>query len=129
MAGKTDLVRLINKAISKHSKEEGLEHITATHLDIIAEVIVEQVRAGERVVIQGFGAFYKKLSNPRITRNPYQNTELKLPARARLDFKPIVDGFEVSDEDLSILNEKTKTKEHNKVERSKHVPKELVEIE
>jgi len=56
----------------------------------IFQEIAETVRKGERVSIQGFGAFELRELKERRIRNPRTREEIKVPVRKKIFFVPKV---------------------------------------
>lgn len=54
---------------------------TARTIDAILETIKEQLKAGEKVQLVGFGSFEVKKREARVGRNPKTMEEIRIPAR------------------------------------------------
>ena len=75
--------------IDKVAKEFGLKKKDAEAIvKFIFQEIAEAVRKGERVSIQGFGAFELRKLNERKIRNPRTKKEVKVPIREKVVFTP-----------------------------------------
>jgi len=73
--------------IDKVAKEFGLKKKDAEAIvKFIFREIAETVKKGERVSIQGFGAFELKELKERKIRNPRTGKEMKVPVRKRVVF-------------------------------------------
>lgn len=57
------------------------------YLDGLVELIKEQLSAGEKVQVLGFGTFEVKERAPRMGRNPKTNTPVPIPAKRAPVFK------------------------------------------
>jgi DNA-binding protein HU-beta len=54
----------------------------------LCELIKEQVSAGGKVHLRGFGKFYAKRMSQRTARNPHTGETLKIPHRLSFSFTP-----------------------------------------
>lgn len=59
-----------------------------TVLDAVFEIITDELSAGNRVQVVGFGVFEVKDRAPRVGRNPKANVPVNIPARKMPVFKP-----------------------------------------
>jgi len=75
--------------INRVAKNFGLKKKDAEAIvKFIFQEIAETVRRGERVSIQGFGAFeWRELKERRI-KNPRTGEEIKVPVRRKMVFIP-----------------------------------------
>lgn len=53
--------------------------------------IIEQLKAGKRVTIRGFGSFTPALRKARTGRNPGTGEPIAIPAKRTVKFKPLFD--------------------------------------
>ena len=75
--------------IDKVAGEFGLKKKDAEAIvKFIFQEIAETVKKGERVSIQGFGAFELKELKERRIKNPKTGGELKIPIRKKVIFIP-----------------------------------------
>jgi len=73
--------------IDRVAKEFGLKKKEAEAIvKFIFQEIAQTVRRGERVSIQGFGAFELKEFKERKIKNPRTGKEIKVPAREKITF-------------------------------------------
>ena len=73
--------------IDKVAKKFGLKKKDAEAIvKFIFQEIAETVRRGERVSIQGFGAFELRKLKERKIKNPRTREEIKVPAREKITF-------------------------------------------
>ena len=73
--------------IDRVAKEFGLKKKDAEAIvKFIFREIAEAVRRGERVSIQGFGAFELRKLKERRMRNPRTGEKIKVPARKKVFF-------------------------------------------
>lgn len=73
--------------IDKVAKEFGLKKKDAEAIvKFIFQEIVEAVKRGERVSIQGFGAFELKELKERKIRNPRTGEKIEIPLRKKVVF-------------------------------------------
>ena len=73
--------------IDKVAKEFGLKKKDAEAIvKFIFGEIAETVKRGERVSIQGFGAFELRKLKERRIRNPRTGEEVKVPVRGKVIF-------------------------------------------
>lgn len=57
-------------------------------LEEFQEAVAESLTMGEKVILQGFGAFEIKSRSPRIGRNPHTDEPVEIPARVLPGFTP-----------------------------------------
>jgi DNA-binding protein HU-beta len=75
--------------INKVAKEFGLKNKEAESIvKYIFHEIVESVKKGERVSIQGFGAFELRELKDRKIRNPRTGEVIRIPSRKKMVFIP-----------------------------------------
>jgi DNA-binding protein HU-beta len=75
--------------IDKVAKKFGLKKKDAEAIvKYIFHEIVEAVKRGERVSIQGFGAFELREMKERKVRNPKNGEEIRIPVRKKIVFIP-----------------------------------------
>ena len=75
--------------IDKVAKEFGLKKKDAEAIvKFIFQEIFETVKGGERVSIQGFGAFELRELKERRIKNPRTGREVKIPIRKKVIFVP-----------------------------------------
>lgn len=77
---KQDLAQKLSDQFSV-SKAEG-ERI----VDFVFDSIKESVSEGDKVSIAGFGIFNKKISAPRVARNPKTGEKVDVPATSKVKF-------------------------------------------
>jgi DNA-binding protein HU-beta len=99
MAGRDQLVQATNEKL----KAKGLEPIKAEQVDTVFETIVDLLKSGDKVGIQHFGSFIRRLQMPRTARNPQTGTPIEVPARVRLDLQTTVPAFELNEEEQTQL--------------------------
>lgn len=67
-------------------------HLTRKEVGLAVDCIIEHMSqaliANDRIEIRGFGSFSMHFHPPFVGRNPRSGTELNLPARYSLHFKP-----------------------------------------
>ena len=79
--------------IDKVAKEFGLKKKEAEAIvKFIFQEIVETVKRGERVSIQGFGAFELKELKERKIKNPRTREVIEIPSRRKIVFIPKFKG-------------------------------------
>ena len=61
---------------------------SADVLNAVLEAIIDSVKAGEAVVLAGFGSFTEKITAARVCRNPSTGAGVQVPAKATIRFKP-----------------------------------------
>jgi integration host factor subunit beta len=80
---RSELVALLAKENPELSAQE-IEKI----VDLFFEAIVDQLAAGGRVELRGFGAFSTRLHAARTGRNPRSGAAVPVPAKRSVHFKP-----------------------------------------
>lgn len=76
---------LVNRVAKKFGfKKKEAESI----VKYVFQEIVETVKKGERVSIQGFGAFEQRELKEREIRNPRTGEKIKVPTRKKVVFIP-----------------------------------------
>jgi DNA-binding protein HU-beta len=90
---------LVAKVNEKIKTAGGLEALKAGHVDLLCETITEMIKGGDRVQLQGFGSFHRRVAAAREARNPKTGEKIHVPAKVRLDFQATVAAFELSDEE------------------------------
>jgi DNA-binding protein HU-beta len=94
---------LVAKVNEKIKTAGGLEALKAGHVDLLCETITEMIKGGDRVQLQGFGSFHRRVAAAREARNPKTGEKIHVPAKVRLDFQATVAAFELSDEEKAKL--------------------------
>jgi integration host factor subunit alpha len=79
---KADLVDSIYEKIGFSKKE------AADLVELIFDTIKDQLAAGEKIKISGFGNFVVREKKPRMGRNPQTGQSIEISARRVLTFKP-----------------------------------------
>lgn len=75
--------------VSKVSKDTGYSQgIVNSVLESLLNNITEDLVAGNRVQLYGFGTFEPKQVKARVGRNPRKNEPVDIPARIVPSFKP-----------------------------------------
>ena len=75
--------------IDRVAEEFGLKKKDAEAIvKFVFQEIAEAVKRGERVSIQGFGAFELRELKERKIRNPRTGEEVKVPIRKKVNFVP-----------------------------------------
>jgi DNA-binding protein HU-beta len=100
MSGRDQLVVKVNEKIKS---DPGLESLKPQHVDLLSEAIVEMVKGGDRVTLQGFGSFFRRPQAARVARNPKTGEPIQVSARVRLDFQATVPAFDLTDEETAKL--------------------------
>ena len=57
-------------------------------IDALIESVSGSVARGDKVVLSGFGTFYRRTRAKRVARNIWAGETMKLPARNVPDFRP-----------------------------------------
>lgn len=78
---KSQLIEELSKRVG-NDKEE-IRYI----LEELNNIILEKMRAGEKVCIQGFGVYTPRLQTSRLARNPKSGETLMLIPRTIVHFK------------------------------------------
>lgn len=63
------------------SKADAPKNVTANVFNSMVEVITEQLKAGEKITVAGFGTFESKHKAAREARNPQTGASVKVPER------------------------------------------------
>ena len=79
---RADLLDAIHREIGLPRRE------AAVLVDMVIEAIAEQLEAGERVAISGFGSFGLRDKAPRMGRNPRTGEAAPISARRVVVFRP-----------------------------------------
>ena len=79
---KADIIESVYEKVG-FSKKESSEIV-----EIVFETIKSTLEQGEKIKISGFGKFEVRQKNTRRGRNPQTGSELQIPARRVLSFKP-----------------------------------------
>lgn len=79
---KADIVEKVYEKIG-FSKKEASELV-----ELVFNALKEQLQAGEKVKISGFGNFVVRGKNERVGRNPQTGEQIKISARRVLTFRP-----------------------------------------
>ena len=79
---KADLVEGVYERVG-FSKKESSELV-----ELVFETIKQTLENGEKIKISGFGKFEVRQKHTRRGRNPQTGSELQIPARRVLSFKP-----------------------------------------
>lgn len=78
---KTEFIKELGAKVGMTGKQAGAV------LDAISEIIIEKVKAGEKVQIAGLGAFELKTRKARTGVNPQTGAEISIPASKVPAFK------------------------------------------
>jgi len=81
--GKTDLIDDLTKNTSGLTRSQ-----IASVLDTALDLIQDQVRAGNRVTITGFGTWQQTHRAARTGVNPQTKAKLQIPAQTSVNFRP-----------------------------------------
>jgi len=95
MAGKDQLVVKVNEKLRKME----LPTIRHEHIDALFDEIIEMVKGGDRVQLQHFGSFFRRLQAPRVARNPKTGEPINVVARVKFDLQSSVPHFELNEEE------------------------------
>ena len=79
---KADIIESVYEKVG-FSKKESSEIV-----EMVFETMKKTLEKGEKIKISGFGKFEVRQKNTRRGRNPQTGTELQIPARKVLSFKP-----------------------------------------
>jgi len=79
---KADIVEQVYSKIG-FSKKEASELV-----ELVFGSLKDQLKAGEKVKISGFGNFIVRGKNERVGRNPQTGEQIKISARRVLTFRP-----------------------------------------
>ena len=79
---KADIVEQVYSKIG-FSKKEASELV-----ELVFGSLKDQLKAGEKVKISGFGNFVVRGKNERVGRNPQTGEQIKISARRVLTFRP-----------------------------------------
>ena len=78
-----------NKLISALSKKTNMtREQTAVLLHSLSEIIMDELNAGEKVQITGFGTFEVRTREERMGRNPYTGESIMIGPSKRVVFTP-----------------------------------------
>lgn len=80
---KADLSNRIRENLGGLSKKEA-----GTLTDAMLASLSDVLAAGESVKFSGFGTFHVRSKTRRVGRNPHSGSELVIPARKVLTFRP-----------------------------------------
>ncbi len=82
MVGVTELAKPV-------AKKAGVSQKTAKKLiNEFLNVVVEEVKNGNKVRIKGLGIFEKRVQKPRNVRNPRTGKIIKVPQKHKFAFRP-----------------------------------------
>lgn len=83
---KTELV----KALAKHTElsQAKASEVVDALFDAEKGLIASQLKAGEKIVIPGFGSFFSRKREAREARNPATGKTIKVEAKNYPVFKP-----------------------------------------
>jgi DNA-binding protein HU-beta len=79
---KTEFIKELGAKVNLTAKQAGAV------LDALTEIIVDQVKAGDKVQIAGLGSFELKQRSARTGVNPQTKEEITIPASKVPVFKP-----------------------------------------
>jgi len=79
---KADLIESVYEKVG-FSKKDSSEIV-----ELVFEAMKKTLERGEKLKISGFGKFEVRQKNTRRGRNPQTGSELQIPARRVLSFKP-----------------------------------------
>jgi DNA-binding protein HU-beta len=82
MAGKADILSAVTDNVEGLTKKQAAEAF-----DAIFEAITQNLKAGERVTLPGFGSFSVSERAARKGRNPATGAEIHIPASKNARFK------------------------------------------
>jgi len=96
MAGREQLRVTTNLIL----KEEGHPTLTSEQVDAVFKGIVKLLSDGDRVQVQHFGTFFRKMSLPRTSHNP-QNPAVKIevPGKVKMGLQVMLPPFEMTSEE------------------------------
>jgi len=80
--GKKDLTDIIAEKTGLTKKQ------TAQYIEAFIETVGEELAAGEKVLLSGFGTFLARESGAREGRNPRTGEIISIPAKTVPAFKP-----------------------------------------
>lgn len=66
---------------------DGDRAAAARALDAVLDTVALQVAKGEKVALDGFGSFRKKVRSARTVRHPQTGKSVKLPPRSMVIFR------------------------------------------
>ncbi len=97
---KADIVERVYQKIG-FSKKEASELV-----ELVFDTLKDQLRAGEKVKISGFGNFLVKGKNERVGRNPQTGEQIMISARRVLTFRssPVLNAM-LDGEDIQGISE------------------------
>ena len=86
----TKFIEKVVKSVVNSDKliEQPNEKVAEKTVSAAVETIIEEVRAGNVVTIQGFGTFKTVAVAERKGRNPQTGDEIIIPAHKKVVFKP-----------------------------------------
>ena len=86
----TKFIEKVVKSVVNSDKliEQPNEKVAEKTVSAAVETIIEEVRAGNVVTIQGFGTFKTVAVAERKGRNPQTGDEITIPAHKKVVFKP-----------------------------------------
>src|SRR5579872_4941936 len=104
MSGRDELIKLTNEKLKAKATEGKTETpINAEQVDAIFETVLDILKTGDRVMIQHFGSFVRKVQAPRLARNPQNGQKIEVPARVKLDLQATAPHFELNEKELEFL--------------------------
>jgi len=93
MSGRENLRVEANKIL----KTANLPTLSSEACAAVFDALVGMLKNGDRVMIQEFGTFYRKLQAPRVARNPKTGEQLLIPGKVKVGFCCTVPAFEVNE--------------------------------
>ena len=87
---KTEFITKVVKSVVNPDKliEQPNEKVAEKTATTVLDTIMEEVKAGNVVTIQGFGTFKTVAVAERKGRNPQTGAEITIPAHKKIVFKP-----------------------------------------
>lgn len=78
-----------DEMVTKIAQHSGIRQLyVSTVVDYLLEYIIDELAAGNKVKLAGFGTFEPKEQAARTGRNPRTNEPVPIPARVVPSFKP-----------------------------------------
>ncbi len=70
------------------SKTGNTQALTGEFISALTEIITQEMEAGNKISIQGFGVFNSKVRAARTARNPKTGGTVDVPAKRVVKFSP-----------------------------------------
>jgi nucleoid DNA-binding protein len=93
MAGRENLRVEANKIL----KAAGHATLPNEALQAVFEALIGMLKSGDRVQIQEFGTFFRKIQAPRKSRNPKTGETLHIPGKIKMGFSSTIQPFEATE--------------------------------